>query len=91
MGGWYRFSFWFRRWVFGGESLGPHERKPNGKAGWVWCGKTPRHKPASEAQFQNTFTLVDDGRAIRCNRCGLESYSRDDVRHRYCGNCGYYE
>jgi hypothetical protein len=89
--GWYRWSFWRRRWVAGPVSPHPSQLRPVGNAGWVWCGKPPTLKPRKPALFTNTFTLLDAGRAIRCDRCGLASCNRDDVANKYCGNCGYYD
>ena len=34
-----------------------------------------------------TYTLRDDGHAITCHRCGLTSWSKDDVEQLYCGMC----
>jgi hypothetical protein len=34
-----------------------------------------------------TYELVNDGRAIRCRRCGLTSHNPNDVAQRYCGQC----
>lgn len=34
-----------------------------------------------------SYTLVEDGRAIRCNTCGKTSYNSEDVRHRFCAFC----
>lgn len=34
-----------------------------------------------------TFTLLDNGQAIKCFKCGLTSYNINDVRNLYCGKC----
>ena len=34
-----------------------------------------------------SYTILDNGRAIRCELCGMVSFSLDDVRELYCGNC----
>jgi ribosomal protein L37E len=34
-----------------------------------------------------TFEILEGGKAIKCRRCGLTSYSLKDVEHRWCGNC----
>jgi hypothetical protein len=91
MGGWFRYSYFACRWVSGPESLSPEIGKPQGSAGWVWCSKTPTLKPTGDAAFSNTFRLLDRGACIACLRCGRESHNADDVRQKYCGNCGYYE
>lgn len=34
-----------------------------------------------------THEIVEDGRAIRCLKCGKVSYNQNDVTVRYCGFC----
>ncbi|NUX58699.1 hypothetical protein [Paraburkholderia youngii] len=34
-----------------------------------------------------SFTIIDNGRAIRCNTCGHASYSPNDIRDKYCSRC----
>lgn len=34
-----------------------------------------------------TYELLDEGRSIRCHRCGLTSQNPNDVEQRYCGRC----
>jgi len=34
-----------------------------------------------------TYEILDDGKAIRCLRCGCISYNSNDVQQRYCGKC----
>lgn len=34
-----------------------------------------------------TYTLVEDGRAIRCEICGRTSHNPNDVQYLYCGYC----
>jgi hypothetical protein len=34
-----------------------------------------------------TYEIVEDGKAIKCLLCGLTSYHPKDVEHRYCGHC----
>jgi ribosomal protein L37E len=34
-----------------------------------------------------SYTMIDQGRAIRCNMCGSASYSAQDIRQKYCGRC----
>ena len=39
---------------------------------------------------EQTYEILLDtgeGRAIRCNVCGMTSYNANDVRERYCGRC----
>ena len=34
-----------------------------------------------------TYEIVEDGKAIKCNVCGMTSWSSGDVEHRYCAKC----
>jgi hypothetical protein len=34
-----------------------------------------------------TYELADDGRSIKCRKCGLTSHNSNDVENLYCGNC----
>jgi len=53
-------------------------------SGWpVCCGETMYLGDAPEPEFE----IVENGTAITCKKCGMTSYSRNDVEHRYCGNC----
>jgi hypothetical protein len=37
------------------------------------------------------YLLVDEPHpGIKCLDCGMTSYNRQDIRHRYCGNCKTY-
>ena len=29
-------------------------------------------------------------RSIKCLKCGMTSWSKDDVKHKYCGKCGIF-
>lgn len=42
--------------------------------------------PTKTAELPSFF-IGQDGRSITCLKCGMTSYSLDDVRYRYCGNC----
>lgn len=35
----------------------------------------------------STYTLLSDGKAIHCSRCGRISHNPKDVAERYCGHC----
>jgi hypothetical protein len=37
-----------------------------------------------------SYTMIDNGRAIRCDDCGSASYNTNDIRHKYCGRCHKY-
>ncbi len=39
-----------------------------------------------------TFPGIDrwSNSSIICGRCGMRSYNRSDVAHKYCGNCNDY-
>lgn len=41
----------------------------------------------SDASLKLRYTILDDGKAIQCHRCGAVSHHSDDVRARYCGAC----
>jgi hypothetical protein len=47
--------------------------------------RTPRER--DEWFGGNAYTLLDDGRAIRCNRCMTMSWDPRDVAKRNCGRC----
>jgi ribosomal protein L37E len=34
-----------------------------------------------------TFQIIEDGKAIRCCRCGSVSYSPKDIEQHWCGRC----
>jgi rubredoxin len=34
-----------------------------------------------------TYQIVENGKAIRCEICGLTSWNHNDIKHRYCGFC----
>ena len=34
-----------------------------------------------------TFEILEDGKAIRFQPCGVTSYHPEDVSHRYCAYC----
>ena len=34
-----------------------------------------------------TYEIVEDGRAIKCNVCGMTSWSQGDVEHKFCAKC----
>lgn len=36
---------------------------------------------------KQTYEIVEDGRAIRCNVCGRTSWNLNDVKEKYCGAC----
>lgn len=33
------------------------------------------------------FVILEEGKAIRCQTCGLTSWHPEDVKNRYCGKC----
>ena len=37
-----------------------------------------------------TYSIAGDRRSILCLRCGRRSHNENDVRHIYCGACGYH-
>lgn len=37
-----------------------------------------------------SYTMIDNGRAIRCDQCGSASYNSNDIKHKYCGRCHKY-
>lgn len=45
--------------------------------------RTPPAPPA-------TYALASDRKSILCLRCGRRSHNVEDVRHIYCGACGYH-
>ncbi len=38
-----------------------------------------------------TYAVGAGGRSILCLRCGLRSHHPDDVRHLFCGKCGFHD
>lgn len=58
-----------------------------------WVGDEHKDKVTCPACLQGmaygdpTFQILDDGKAIKCNRCGMTSYSLKDVEHHWCGRC----
>jgi phage FluMu protein Com len=34
-----------------------------------------------------TYTILENGRAIRCEVCGKTSWNLNDVAHLFCGHC----
>jgi ribosomal protein L37E len=38
-----------------------------------------------------TYVIASDGESILCVRCGLRSHNENDVKHRYCGKCGWHD
>lgn len=34
-----------------------------------------------------SYTMIDNGKAIRCNECGSASYNHSDILHKYCARC----
>lgn len=36
---------------------------------------------------ESTFEILEEGKAIRCRRCGMISYSPKDVENHWCGRC----
>ena len=33
------------------------------------------------------YTISEDGKSITCHACNMTSYSPEDVKHKFCGNC----
>jgi ribosomal protein L37E len=34
-----------------------------------------------------TFQILEEGKAIKCCRCGMISHNQKDIEHHWCGNC----
>lgn len=41
----------------------------------------------AEPMPDKTYEIVENGKAIKCLRCGKTSWHFEDVRHLYCGMC----
>ena len=46
-----------------------------------------RYNPPASA----TYTVAGDGHSILCLKCGLRSHNENDIKHRYCGKCGWHD
>lgn len=58
-----------------------------------WVGEDEKEKVTCGCcikgmQFGDpTFEILEDGKAIKCRRCGMTSYSQKDVENHFCGRC----
>jgi ribosomal protein L37E len=43
--------------------------------------------PTTGSSPSKTYEILEQGRAIRCLRCGLVSWNVHDIDNRYCGHC----
>lgn len=37
-----------------------------------------------------SYTMIDNGKAIRCDDCGTASYNAGDILHKFCSRCQKY-
>ena len=52
------------------------------------AAKFPPAPPASASL--PAYVLLEQGKAIMCLKCGMESHNVNDVQQRFCGNCKKY-
>lgn len=38
-----------------------------------------------------TYTVAHDNRSILCLKCGQRSHNENDIKHRFCGKCGWHD
>jgi len=42
----------------------------------------------NKKKFKNgTYEIIDNGKAIKCLKCGMVSYSLGDIKYLWCNNC----
>ena len=55
------------------------------EAAWTYAQET-------DALIQVTYRkLKKEYPSITCPKCGLTSYNANDIKHRFCGRCGYHD
>lgn len=50
-------------------------------------GLWQRDRARGQGARNNTYEIVERGRAIKCLVCGMTSWHPQDVTRRYCGEC----
>lgn len=48
-------------------------------------------KQVVESKPELTYLIAEDGLSIKCLRCGRTSYNSNDIREKFCGQCGFHE
>ena len=73
-----------------GHHAGDHYVRPD----WPACGectdcqKFEAAKTYEITEAKNNHDRIE--RSIKCLTCGMVSWNKDDVRHKYCANCGVF-
>lgn len=49
----------------------------------IWQGMKAKRRYQRKVNFE----IGPNGEWIRCGKCGMRSYNKNDVENRYCGNC----
>lgn len=59
-----------------------------------WVSEEDKEKVTCRACIQGmqwgdpTFAILEDGKAIKCRRCGMVSRNPKDVEQHFCSRCG---